>query len=181
MQTLSDNNITVSLFKAGGITTACPKIYYLSDNSPSRVTYTGIAYPSLRFGHCPIMDYSIPDRIRRQPLPKNAFRRNSGAVLSHYLWLPCQQAQSSALYLHRQQYELLQVHLRTKRDSATSIYQRHVKAKIKSVVCVSYSILTFKVLSRINYSFTYFTKPFFVSIAVPNFDYILYIRNLYWN
>ena len=32
------------------------------------------SHPPLRFGHCPIMEYSIPDRIRRQPLPKNAFR-----------------------------------------------------------------------------------------------------------
>ena len=32
------------------------------------------SYPPLRFGHCPIMEYSISDRIRRQPLPKNALR-----------------------------------------------------------------------------------------------------------
>ena len=55
MQTSFTSNITVSIFKADGIATVCPKIFYLSDNSPSRVTYIGIACPSLRFGHYPIM------------------------------------------------------------------------------------------------------------------------------
>lgn len=34
------------------------------------------------------LHHAQPDRIYREPLPENAFRWNSGTVLSHYLRLP---------------------------------------------------------------------------------------------
>lgn len=122
------------------------------NHSPSRVTYTGTAIP-----HC---SSAMPIQADMQGRCSRKMCSNSlsGAVLPHSLRMPLRQAQTSAQLLHRHsdsrllslnksktcQHNLCTEKLhRTKWVSATLIrlFLLQIKAKIKSNVCVSYSVV----------------------------------------
>ena len=122
---------------------------HLTEPQPGNIHWDG--NPTLHLHH------AQPDGIYREPLPENAFRWNSGAVLSHYLRLPRPVGTNLCLEPSQAQYKTTTTDKQFKDLSAQQSVSRsfiarngflpplpgnhkdlRIKAKIKSDVCVSY-------------------------------------------
>ena len=117
-----------------GVSTTLPfcfiqKYYICSRQSPNWVTYTGTADPSLRFHHAH-PDETAGSHSRKMLLAEIP-------VLFYLIISDCHASRHNPLllktyvfYLHGQQCYPLQVHLRTKWDSATPL-SSHKRKRIK--------------------------------------------------